>query len=226
MFIRILILLKFLKYLIHPPWVAIPGQQLVLERLLWFFRVKDLMADPFDCLLGEWYSTIRFSFFNGTNNTYWKTRIKIFIQAQDYNMWNVILNGPHTPIIIVNNMYVPKFEKDWNVNDKKMAQLNAKAINIIYCSLDMHKFNRISTCILAKKIWDKLEVTHEETSQVKKSKINLLIHKYKIFKIKPHESISDMFIRFMNITNVLNDFGKIYTNHELVCKILRSLPKK
>nr|XP_029122333.1 girdin-like [Elaeis guineensis] len=106
-----------------------------------------------------------------------------------------------------------------------MAQLNAKAINVLYCSLNVHKFNRISTCISAKEIWDKLDVTHEGTSQVKESKINLLAHKYEIFKIEPHESISDMFTRFTNIINVSNGLGKTYTNHELVCKVLRSLPK-
>ena len=66
--------------------------------------------------------------------------------------------------MIINNMCVSKFEKDWNANDKKMAQLNDKAANILYYSLDVHEFNRILTCISVKEIWDKLEITHEGTS--------------------------------------------------------------
>ena len=110
--------------------------------------------------------------------------MRIFIQTQDYDIWSVIFNDPHTTIMIVNNMCVPKIEKDQNELDKKLAQLNAKAINIFYCSLDMHEFNRILTCMSTKEIWDKLKIIHEETSQVKESKINLLVYKYEIFKIK------------------------------------------
>ena len=44
--------------------------------------------------------------------------------------------------------------------------------------------------------------------------------------MKPHESISDMFTKFMNIINILNGLDKIYTNHELMCKVLRFLPKE
>ena len=84
--------------------------------------------------------------------------------------------------MIVNNMCVPKSEKNWNANDKMIAQLNAKAINVLYCSLNVYEFNRISTYKLAKEIWIKLEVTHKITGQVKESKINLLVHKYKILK--------------------------------------------
>ena len=53
---------------------------------------------------------------------------------------------------------------------KKIAQLNTKAINILYYTLDANEFNHISTCISAKKIQDRLEVTHGGNNQVKKLK--------------------------------------------------------
>ena len=53
-----------------------------------------------------------------------------------------------------------------------MMQSNAKAMNILHCALDPNEYNQIFTCESAKKIWDRLEVTHEGTSQVKESKIN------------------------------------------------------
>ena len=64
-----------------------------------------------------------------------------------------------------------------------MAQLNAKTMNVLYCTLYANEFNHISTCISTKKIWDRLEVTHEGTNQVKESKINMLVHKYELFKM-------------------------------------------
>ena len=55
----------------------------------------------------------------------------------------------------------------------------------------------------AKQIWDLLEVTNERTSEVKRSKIDLLMSKYERFIMEPRESIQEMFTRFTNITNEL-----------------------
>ena len=64
-------------------------------------------------------------------------------------------------------------------------------MNILYCTLDANEFNRISICMSAKKIWDRLKVTHESTNQVKKLKINMFVHKYELFKIEHDESITE-----------------------------------
>ncbi|XP_038989467.1 uncharacterized protein LOC120113034, partial [Phoenix dactylifera] len=170
-------------------------------------------------------ATNRPPLFNGTNYTYWKTRMRIFIQAQDYALWRVIVKGPQEPSHMVNGIQVPKPEEDWNENDDRMAQLNSRAMNSLFCALDVNEFNRVSTCSSAKKIWDRLEVTHEGTNQVKESKVNILVHKYELFKMKPNETITCMFTRFTDIINGLKSLGKSYTNPELVSKILRSLPK-
>ena len=77
--------------------------------------------------------------------------MKIFIQASDYNMWSTIVNSPHVPTHTVENIIILKSEKDWDDHDRKMAQLNAKSINILYYALGVNEFNRISTCISTKK---------------------------------------------------------------------------
>lgn len=51
----------------------------------------------------------------------------------------------------------------------------------------------------------------------------MLIHKYELFKMKPSEPITEMFIRFTDIINGLKSLGKAYTNSDLVRKILISL---
>lgn len=61
------------------------------------------------------------------------------------------------------------------------------------------------------------------TSQVKNSKISLLVHQYELFKMLPNESVSDMFGWFMNIINPLNNLGKKYSNEEKIKKLLRYL---
>ena len=96
---------------------------------------------------------------------------------------------------------------------------------MMYCALDANEFNRISTCKTAKEIWDKLIVTHKGTEQVKESRVNLLVHNYEFFKMKPDETIPQMLTRFTDIINGLTSLSKIYTNAEIVRKVLRSLPK-
>ena len=56
---------------------------------------------------------------------------------------------------------------------------------------------------------DKLEVTHERTNQVKKSKISLLVQSYEMFKMSPNETISEMFTRFTTIINSMKNLGKL-----------------
>ena len=63
----------------------------------------------------------------------------------------MIVNGSHIPTPTINYIVTLKFKIDTDENDKKMAQLNAKAINILYYTLDVGEFNRISTCTLIKK---------------------------------------------------------------------------
>ena len=90
--------------------------------------------------------------------------MKIFIQASYYNLWSIIMNGPYIPTQSINNLVTLKPENEWDDNDRRMAQLNAKVINALYCALSVNEFNRVSSSFLAKEICDRLEVTHEETN--------------------------------------------------------------
>ena len=71
-----------------------------------------------------------------------------------------------------------------------------------------------------------LEITYEGTNQVKKSKINLLVHSYELFLMKDNETIIEMITRFTNIVNGLEALAKTYKEFKKVMKILRSLPSK
>ena len=78
---------------------------------------------------------------------------------------------------------------------------------------------------LLKRFWDRLEVTHEGTTQVKESKINMLVHKYELLKMKPNESILGMFTRFTDIINNLKNLDGAYTDVGLCKKFLRPLSR-
>ncbi|GAV83341.1 UBN2 domain-containing protein, partial [Cephalotus follicularis] len=68
-------------------------------------------------------------------------------------------------------------------------------------------------------------VTYEGTNQVKETKINRSVHDYELFTMLENENISSMYAHFNDIINSLKGLGKVYTNHELVSKIIRCLPK-
>lgn len=67
--------------------------------------------------------------------------------------------------------------------------------------------------------------SHDDTDQIKESKINILIHQYEFFKMQEYESMEEMISRFIVIINDHKSLGKTYTNQEQMREILRSLPK-
>ncbi|GAV62619.1 zf-CCHC domain-containing protein/UBN2 domain-containing protein [Cephalotus follicularis] len=150
----------------------------------------------------------------------------IFIQALDFNLWDIIIDGPELPhIISQEGIKTLKPRSSYTDDDRKKVQLNAKAKHVIICALNSNEFNRVLSCATAKEMWDRLEVTYEGTNQVKDAKINMLVREYEMFSMKENENISGMFVRFTNIINSLQSLNKCYTNSEMVRKILRCLPK-
>ncbi|XP_059658575.1 uncharacterized protein LOC132304892 [Cornus florida] len=144
----------------------------------------------------------------------------------DYQIWLVIVNGPFVPMKGFGAERVRKTEAEWNTEDYKLISLNAKAKINLNCAISPNEYNRVSTCTTAKEIWDKLQITYEGTSQVKESKIDILMHQYELFRMNENESISTMFVRFTDIINGLKHLGRTMTNSDLTRKILRSLPEK
>ena len=65
--------------------------------------------------------------------------------------------------------------------------MGVKIINTLYCVLSKSEFNIIKSYKNAKDIWHALEVTHKWTNEAKKSKIDMLIHQYELFKILHYE---------------------------------------
>ncbi|GAV81374.1 UBN2 domain-containing protein [Cephalotus follicularis] len=149
----------------------------------------------------------------------------IFIQALDFNLWDIIINGPELPHTISNEgVKTLKPISLYTDDDRKKVQLNAKAKHVIICAFISNEFNRVSSCATAKKMWDGLEVTYKGTNQVKNAKINMLVREYEMFSMKENENISRMFVRFTDIINSLQSLNKCHSNSEMVIKILGCLP--
>ncbi|XP_070025450.1 uncharacterized protein [Nicotiana sylvestris] len=119
---------------------------------------------------------------------------------------------------------VPKGRKEYNDIDRKAIGKNYHAKRILMCGIGPDEYNRVSACDNAKEIWEALQTTHEGTTQVKKSKIDMLNTKYELFRMKNDESIQDMHTRFTSIINELHSLGDVIPRNKLVRKILSVLP--
>ncbi|VFQ72031.1 unnamed protein product [Cuscuta campestris] len=173
--------------------------------------------------IGEGQSTTRPPLFDGTNYTYLKERMRIYIRSTNLQLWLVIKNGEEVPMKKVGDKLIPKTEDEFDTEDIKKVENYAKAINMLYCAVNPDDYRKISCCSTAKEMWDKLEVTYEGTDQVREAKIDFLTQEYEMFRMKEHEKIDDMFDRFSKIVNDLHALKKTYTDRDLVRKILWSL---
>ncbi|XP_068501382.1 uncharacterized protein [Phaseolus vulgaris] len=70
---------------------------------------------------------------------------------------------------IVKDEQVEKPRSEWNETERRKAQHDLVAKNIITSALTMDEFFRISQCKSAKEMWEVLEVTHEGTENDEES---------------------------------------------------------
>ncbi|VFQ77711.1 unnamed protein product [Cuscuta campestris] len=173
--------------------------------------------------IGEGQSTSRPPLFDGTNYSYWKERMRIYIRSTNFQLWLAIKNGEETPMKKVGEKLVPKTEDEFDAEDIKKVENYAKAINMLYCAVNPKDYHKILCCTTTKEMLDKLEVTYEGTDQVREAKIDFLTQEYEMFRMNEGEKIDDMFDRFSKIINDLHALKKTYANKDLVRKILRSL---
>ena len=76
-----------------------------------------------------------------------------YIQANDYKLWLLIKNGPLIPKKATEDgKIVPKKPEEFNADDFKMMEKNAKPKELLYFSLGPDEYTGISNCKSAKEI--------------------------------------------------------------------------
>ncbi|XP_073139045.1 uncharacterized protein [Henckelia pumila] len=120
---------------------------------------------------------------------------------------------------------VEKPRMEWTNEDKKKANLDSVAKDILYKTLDKNMFSKIKACSTSKEIWEKLTQLCERNDQTKENKLTVAIQMVDNVKMKPGETMTEFDKRFSNIICELIALGKIYTNRENALKVMRALPK-
>ena len=77
--------------------------------------------------------------------------MKNYIQAEDYELWMLIRNGPLIPTkVIEDGTKVYKQPGEFDAEDFKKMEKNAKAKKLLYFGLGLDDYTRISECESAK----------------------------------------------------------------------------
>ena len=120
---------------------------------------------------------------------------------------------------------VPDGDEDtWSEIVTKKFDANAEVLYALLQALNDDDLSGVIHCKSVFEIWSHLVVTYEGTSQVKRSKIDLLHSQNEIFFMNENESIDDMIAKFTKITHGLASLGDEIDNDQKVRKIIRALP--
>ena len=98
--------------------------------------------------------------FDGHNYAFWSIRMKLLLQSQGVDVWQVVLNEYKTPTTIPTD-----------VARKKLYESNSKAMYAILGGLAGSEFVKLMHCDSAKELWDKLKKVYEGDTKVKNAKL-------------------------------------------------------
>ncbi|KAJ1393090.1 Ankyrin repeat [Sesbania bispinosa] len=115
-----------------------------------------MAEDSMNITTVEGQSVSKPPYFDGTNHTDWKERMRIFIQSVDFKLWLVIKKGPKIPKKRIEGKELEKSEDEFNDEDMKNMEQEAKAKNILYCAVNPDALKKISRCKTAKEMWEEL----------------------------------------------------------------------
>ncbi|KAK2421589.1 gag-protease polyprotein [Trifolium repens] len=166
---------------------------------------------------------------DGTNYDYWKSRMIAFLKSLDSRTWKAVLKGwEHPRYKDANGVDTDELkpEEEWSAAEDTISLGNSKALNAIFNGVDKNMFRLIKQCTVAKDAWDILKVTHEGTTKVKSSRLQLLTSKFESLRMKEEETIYDFHMNVLDLANSFDSLGEKLSDEKLVRKILRSLPKR
>ncbi|KAL5546929.1 hypothetical protein UlMin_006616 [Ulmus minor] len=174
----------------------------------------------------EGFSNSRPPLLEGMNYLIWKTKMRSFLCSLDDDVWFSILEGYKIPADVTEEGSIPKSRSKWTVQEKRDSNMNSKALNALFCGVDDLNFRYIQNCKVAKEAWDKLEVAHEGTDGVKRSKLQMLTSQFESIRMEEGEKVADFNAKLIDITNRSCLLGEEYVESKIVRKILRSLPHR
>jgi len=163
----------------------------------------------------ETMGSIRAPIFDGRNYVYWKITTTTYLQSLGIDVWEIVEEGYIFPSVI-----------PIHTAGRKQYETNARVVNTLLGSLSPSEFVKVMQLKSAKEIWDKIILSYEGDSQVKRAKLQTLRIQYETLKMHNDESISCYLLRIDEVFNCMKNLGEEKKEVTLVEKVLRSLSPK
>ena len=149
--------------------------------------------------------------FDGNNYAYWKVRMKAFLKSINERVWNSVEYGWEKPTTTVS---------EWQTSKKEAAVFNSKAMNVIFNTVSMEEFKRISNVEVAHTAWNILQTVHEGTMAVKINKLQQLTSKFESIRMSDDESFDEFYAKLNDIVNSAYNLVKSMINLKLLGRFL------
>ncbi|XP_059076871.1 uncharacterized protein LOC131876101 [Cryptomeria japonica] len=158
---------------------------------------------------------VRNPVFDGTNYAFWNIKMKAYLNALSYDVWQSVVDG-----------YTPPSTPPTDAVGKRKSENNAKVEHALLCSLADSEFTKVMHCKSAKEIWNKLKSIYEGDEKVREDKLQSLRMKFESLKMKEDEDIATYFLHVDEIVNAIIALGEEVEDTPLVRKLLRTLTMK
>ncbi|CAA0819381.1 Unknown protein, partial [Striga hermonthica] len=165
-----------------------------------------------DCVLGtmshDRMSVTRPPFLDGSNYSYWKSMMVIFLRSLGKGTWQAVENGWTLPL----QENVPAETKG--------------ALYAIMSAVDPTRHKIIIQCTTAQEAWRILERQFEGTNAVKTSKLQRVSTELDEIRMREEETIDMYYAQFCDLVNRSAMLGEPVPEARQVQKLMRTLPDR
>ena len=95
-------------------------------------------------------------------------------------------------------------------------------MNVIFNTISIEEFKRISNVEVAHTAWNILQTVHEGTKVVKINKLQQLTTRFESIRMSDDKCFDKFYAKLNDIVNSTYNLGEIYDQPKIVKKILRS----
>ncbi|GAV66084.1 UBN2 domain-containing protein [Cephalotus follicularis] len=158
--------------------------------------------------------------FAGEDYGFWSSEMMTYLNA--YDLWDTIEKG-YTP---------PKWELpvDTPVNHiKKLKEektKNFKALTLLHSAVSNTLFPKIVSAKSAKEACDTLKEEFQGSKRTKAIRVLHLRRQFSNLEMKESEEVKDYISKLIEIVNQMKIFGGVFTDKEIIERLLICLPEK
>ncbi|GKB32319.1 hypothetical protein Tco_0871720 [Tanacetum coccineum] len=157
----------------------------------------------------------------------WKSRIELYMKNREHRIM-ILESVEHGPFIwpTIEESGVTRTKKyaELSPTEKFQADCDMKAINIILQGLPTDIYSLVNHHIVAKDLWEKVQLLMQGTSLTKQERECKLYNAYDKFTHIKGESLHQYYLRFTQLMNDMNIYNMKLEQFQVNTKFLNSLP--